>query len=362
MKKISKVLLCAALTGAMAVGAAGAADLGSLTPQGAKAYLDQIVKLQNQYGKAHSYNRLNPHIWKGLCLATLIDMDKDGIPELYCSASTDGQSLYTYANGQLKQLNIPKQVSNFGTDYCPSTEFQFGKSNIYLVDGQEIMNGGPVSYLTKRGDEIVSDFTYINYQFTDKPIYKVNGQSVSRTTLEASIKNFEKDLTEKSYCYFSEWTTNSPSGTVANTITSLRKLTNPTAHVSRHKVTLNGAKADLAAYTINGSNYFKLRDLAKALDGLNTNFDVKWNAAQQRIDLTSKTAYTAVGGEQAALPAGNKAASLTNASVYLDGKPLNLTAYSIGGNNYFKLRDLGDALGFGVDWNADTMTMILTVK
>ena len=169
-------------------------------------------------------------------------------------------------------------------------------------------------------------------------------------------------MTEKSYCYFSEWTTNSPSGTVANTITSLRKLTNPTAKVSTHKVTLNGAKADLAAYTINGSNYFKLRDLAKALDGLNTNFDVKWNAAQQRIDLTSKTAYTAVGGEQAALPAGNKAASLTNASVYLDGKPLNLTAYSIGGNNYFKLRDLGDALGFSVDWNANTMTMILTVK
>ena len=62
MKKISKVLLCAALTGAMAVGAAGAADLGSLTPQGAKAYLDQIVTLQNQYGKAHSYNLSLIHI------------------------------------------------------------------------------------------------------------------------------------------------------------------------------------------------------------------------------------------------------------------------------------------------------------
>ena len=143
---------------------------------------------------------------------------------------------------------------------------------------------------------------------------------------------------------------------------SLRKLTNPTAKVSTHKVTLNGAKADLAAYTINSNNYFKLRDLAKALKGLDSEFEVKWNDAQQRIDLTSKTAYTAVGGEQAALPAGNKAASLTNASVYLDGKPLNLTAYSIGGNNYFKLRDLGDALGFSVDWNANTMTMILTVK
>ena len=131
---------------------------------------------------------------------------------------------------------------------------------------------------------------------------------------------------------------------------------------SPQNLSVDGVDADCDKYNIDGSNYFKLRDLAKALDGLNTNFEVKWNAAQQRIDLTSKTAYTAVGGEQAALPAGNKAASLTNASVYLDGKPLSLTAYSIGGNNYFKLRDLGDALGFGVDWNADTMTMILTVK
>ena len=100
-----------------------------------------------------------------------------------------------------------------------------------------------------------------------------------------------------------------PAASLQDTLTSLRKLTNPTAHVSRHKVTLNGAKADLAAYTINGSNYFKLRDLAKALKGLDSEFEVKWNAAQQRIDLTSRDRlHAAVGGEQAALPAGNKAA------------------------------------------------------
>lgn len=33
MNKIGKAILCAALTGAMAVGAAGAVDLGSLSPQ-----------------------------------------------------------------------------------------------------------------------------------------------------------------------------------------------------------------------------------------------------------------------------------------------------------------------------------------
>ena len=36
MNKTSKVLLCAALTGAMAVGAAGAADLGSPVSAGCK--------------------------------------------------------------------------------------------------------------------------------------------------------------------------------------------------------------------------------------------------------------------------------------------------------------------------------------
>ena len=128
------------------------------------------------------------------------------------------------------------------------------------------------------------------------------------------------------------------------------------------KVELNGAKTNLAAYTINGSNYFKLRDLAAALKGLDSEFAVTWNAAQQRIDLTSKTAYTPVGGEQAALPAGNKAASLTSAAVYLDGKPLSLTAYSIGGNNYFKLRDLVFALGFSVDWNNTTSTVTISAQ
>ena len=46
----------------------------------------------------------------------------------------------------------------------------------------------------------------------------------------------------------------------------------------------------------------------------------------------------------------------------VNGKAVTPQAYNVDGYNYFKLRDLGDALGFGVDWNADTMTMILTVK
>ena len=369
MNKIGKAMLCTVLTGAMAVGAAGAADLGSLSPQGAKAYLNQITTLQNKYGKAAARTDDGfKGLLTGLSMAKLVDMDGDGTPELYCGAGLNGQHMYSYADGKIYALDIPEGVSNFGTDVSPCADFYVSGTKAYLVDGHEIMNGFPVRYLIKQGKEIVTALTYTDAidDDTGNHICTLNGESVTYHELSAAQVAFTKGMTWEHYSFW-ESPYNVPEvrsarASLQDTITSLRKLTNPTAHVSRHKVTLNGAKADLAAYTINGSNYFKLRDLAKALDGLNTNFEVKWNAAQQRIDLTSKTAYTAVGGEQAALPAGNKAASLTNASVYLDGKPLNLTAYSIGGNNYFKLRDLGDALGFSVDWNANTMTMILTVK
>lgn len=369
MNKIGKAMLCTVLTGAMAVGAAGAADLGSLSPQGAKAYLNQITTLQNKYGKAAARTDDGfKGLLTGLSMAKLVDMDGDKIPELYCGAGLEGQHMYSYADGKIYALDIPEGVSNFATDVSPCADFYVDDTKAYLVDGHEIMNGFPVRYLTKQGKEIVTALTYTDAidDDTGNHICTLNGESVTYHELSAAQVDFTKGMTWEHYSFWESLynvpEVRSARASLQDTIASLRKLTNPTAKVSTHKVTLNGAKADLAAYTINGSNYFKLRDLAKALDGLNTNFEVKWNAAQQRIDLTSKTAYTAVGGEQAALPAGNKAASLTNASVYLDGKPLNLTAYSIGGNNYFKLRDLGDALGFGVDWNADTMTMILTVK
>lgn len=54
-------------------------------------------------------------------------------------------------------------------------------------------------------------------------------------------------------------------------------------------------------------------------------------------------------------------ATASTQKVTLDGQPVELTAYAIGGYNYFKLRDLGDALGFGVDWDGASI-QITTAK
>lgn len=366
MRKCGKRLLCAVLTGALCLGAAGAAGTGNLTPKGARAYLDAIVQLQQTYGTAWTAPQGSPlsGMWQGLSLAQLVDFDGDGTPELYCG-SYSGQHLYTY-DGALVDLEIPQQVSNFGTDVSPTTLLYVDADKAYLVDGHEVMNGGEVRYLTKQGGQMVAALTYTD-AIGENPdgtwgahLCTVNGQSVSSEALQAALEQLTAGMTKLDYTYWNiPLEQQNVRGTVQQTITTLRALTNPTAAVSAHKVTIDGKAVSLAAYEIGGNNYFKLRDLAQALSGTAAQFEVAWNGAEQRIDLTDGASYTPVGGELAALPAGSRPAALTEASVYLGGKALDLTAYEIGGNNYFKLRDLGAALDFGVQWDSASQTVVI---
>ena len=38
---------------------------------------------------------------------------------------------------------------------------------------------------------------------------------------------------------------------------------------------------------------------------------------------------------------------------------MSFAAYNIGGNNYFKLRDIGQAMNFGVDWDSTKRTIAI---
>lgn len=50
-------------------------------------------------------------------------------------------------------------------------------------------------------------------------------------------------------------------------------------------------------------------------------------------------------------------ATLSNQPIYVDGQRIPMTAYSIGGNNYVRLRDIGKAVNFGVTYDATTNTV-----
>ncbi len=112
--------------------------------------------------------------------------------------------------------------------------------------------------------------------------------------------------------------------------------------------------ADVDAYNIYDNNYIKLRDFAYYYSLFGTHmdkyFDVTWDEERNAINLVTGKAYTEVGGE-GVLNAGVSAqAVLSTSSVYLNGEYVLLNAYTINGNNYFKLRDLCEALDISISW------------
>lgn len=123
------------------------------------------------------------------------------------------------------------------------------------------------------------------------------------------------------------------------------------------KILVNGKSVSFDSYTINGSNYFKLRDLASAVNGTGKQFDVSWDNAAKTINLISDKAYTAVGGEMTTGD-GNEKTPVPNTSIIMkDGVQIPLEAYTIDGNTYFKLRDLAQAFNIGVTWDNATKTI-----
>lgn len=131
-----------------------------------------------------------------------------------------------------------------------------------------------------------------------------------------------------------------------------------TAVPNTSKVLVNNTAKTFEAYTISGNNYFKLRDLATVLNGTSKHFEVTWDGTKNAINLITNKEYTVVGGElkiDANLKEQN--AVLSTAKIYIDGQQKALTAYTIKGNSYFKLRDIAQVFDIGVTWDGNTSTV-----
>lgn len=129
---------------------------------------------------------------------------------------------------------------------------------------------------------------------------------------------------------------------------------------STHAVKIDGKTVDPQGYNIEGNNYYKLRDVAYLLSGTDRQFDVTWDAKNNRIVLTSGKAYQKTGDEMTGTVSSTiQNLSKSDSSIVLDGKSVSLTGYRVNGNNYYMLRDLGDALDFFVDFDEATKTVIV---
>ena len=116
-------------------------------------------------------------------------------------------------------------------------------------------------------------------------------------------------------------------------------------------IVVDGQKYDVLACNIKDNNYFKIRDIAKLFSGSAKTFEVEWDAGAGCINMKGAFDYTPVGGELLPGDGSEKVAIESDAMLTYDGLVINATCYNIDGNNYFKLRDITDALDCRTTWN-----------
>ena len=124
-------------------------------------------------------------------------------------------------------------------------------------------------------------------------------------------------------------------------------------------VFIDGVEYAFEAYTIDGYNYVKLRDLAFVLTGTAAQFEVVWLEEQNAVGLFSGYPYTPAGNELTVAGTASAEAILSPCTIYADGEPVALSAYLIDANNYFRLRDIGMLFNFAVNWDAGIGTILI---
>jgi hypothetical protein len=126
-------------------------------------------------------------------------------------------------------------------------------------------------------------------------------------------------------------------------------------------VLVDNSPVSFDSYNINDFNFFKLRDMAFAINGSTRSFAVSWDPASNAMTLAPGLPYDATGDEMSPKGIETKEAVVSSQKIFLAGNvnAIPIEAYNIDGYNYFKLRDMGVLLDFGVGWDNGSNTVLI---
>lgn len=151
---------------------------------------------------------------------------------------------------------------------------------------------------------------------------------------------------------------NSPNKNSTTEIETSVKAKTVEAVSNKSKVLVDGIETEFEAYNIEGYNFFKLRDIAYAISETDKQFDTIWNEEAKAINMVTRTPYTAVGGEiTSSGSTKTKTAEESKALLQINGEQTYCDVYNIDGYSYFKLRDVAQAINFGVSWSEEQNTI-----
>lgn len=271
----------------------------------------------------------------------LTDLDRDGIPEAFIikkGAYGGIKTGFTMRNNSLVEIETPANIIG----ECLQNIEVFVKNDTYIFVGLEVPRyQSQIAYykLILVGDKLTatrilkSDVSpYANLTYVDK---------VSSNLLVDGYPNRSKIFEFVS------------SYDMVNEISAVRSSAN---------IEVDGRTVLVDGYSVNNSNYFKVRDIAMLVRNTNCKFNVEWNSQIEAIDIFTNSDYVVIGGELSGEIEQDMNVVENSTPIYVDGIQRAITAYNINGSSYFKIRDLADAIGFEVLWDGDTQTISIETE
>jgi hypothetical protein len=132
--------------------------------------------------------------------------------------------------------------------------------------------------------------------------------------------------------------------------------------LSTQKVTVDSREVELNQYTIEKCNYVSLRDLAMALNGTSKQFSIGWDDASNTVKVILGGRYAPAGIESAKLTLADIEPVKSDDSILVNGKKQSLSVFKINGSNYFKLKDIAEALGVTYAYDPAKNTVALATR
>ncbi len=292
-----------------------------------EAFVTRIMKIMSS---DPSYNEV-----------VLTDLDRNGVPEAFVMRSgMDGgiKAGFTMNGSTISSINIPSNI--IGSCLTDITVYE--KEGRYIFVGREIPRYSSV----------------INY-------YKLifDGKTLST---EKILKEYVSPYPTIPYVdmYGNDFLTNGyPNRTkIKSFVDKYEGINTLTATNSNAKLMIDGDYVEVSGYTVNDSNYYKLRDIAMLLRGTSAQFDVSWDEEHGAIAVSKGERYTVVGGELSKESGTALNVEQNSAPVYVDGNEKEALSYNINGSTYFKIRDIGDMAGFDVDWDGDLQAVVIKTE
>lgn len=321
MKKIISLLTAAAISAALSAPQVFAAESWR------EAFVTRLMK---SLSTDNTYSEI-----------VLTDLDKNGIPEAFIIRTGLNGGIsegFTLSGSTISNISVPNNV----TGECLTD------ITVYQKEGRDIFVGKEIPRYS-------SVIRYYKLEFDGSSLIctKINKIDVSPYPTIPYVDMYGRNFMTNGY----------PNRTlIKNFIDGYDGVNILTANKSQSKVTVDGRAVDVSGYSINGSNYYKIRDIAMVLRTTNTRFNVEWDPSLGSISLSTGVKYDIIGGELSDDNSPVLDITENTAPIYVNNNRSDLVAYTINNSNYFKIRDLAEIIGFNVSWDASTDTVVITTN